>query len=330
MQQSTLKKLSEILGLSISTVSRALKDHPDISSATKAKVKDLAKEMEYQPNAYAVQLRTRQSNAFGILVPSIRNFFYDSFIAAIEEDARKKGFYVLIMQSGENPETEAANLQLLRSNIVKGVFVALTMETVDMRPFQRMEDMKIPLVFVDRVPDVSGYYKVYVADEESARLSAEAIIAKGKKKVLALFSHKHLALSKRREDAFVKVFEEKAPDVELIIEHPVETEPAYQITREILAGENRPDVVFCMGDLIMMGVMKAVYEKGLKVPDDISIISISNGIIPTLFQPQITHVVTSGYKLGKLAFQQMSKRLKNEPISEDVSVESFLVEGGSL
>ena len=88
MQQSTLKKLSEVLGVSISTVSRALKDHPDISQSTKTKVKELAEALEYEPNNYAVQLRTQQSNVLGILVPSIDNFFYDSFIAAVEEDAR--------------------------------------------------------------------------------------------------------------------------------------------------------------------------------------------------------------------------------------------------
>jgi LacI family transcriptional regulator len=99
MQQSTLKKLSEVLGISISTVSRALKDHPDISENTKTKVKELATAMEYEPNNYAVQLRTRQSNVLGIMVPTIDNFFYDSFIAAVEEDARVFGYSVMIMQS---------------------------------------------------------------------------------------------------------------------------------------------------------------------------------------------------------------------------------------
>src|SRR5436190_18632438 len=99
MQKSTLKKLSQSLGISISTVSRALKDHPDISLATKNKVKELAAAMEYEPNSYAVQLRTKQSNVLGILLPSIDNFFYDSFIAAVEDEARRYGYSVLIMQS---------------------------------------------------------------------------------------------------------------------------------------------------------------------------------------------------------------------------------------
>ncbi|MEO7393993.1 MAG: LacI family DNA-binding transcriptional regulator, partial [Chitinophagaceae bacterium] len=132
MQQSTLKKLSEVLGISISTVSRALKDHPDISEKTKNKVKELATALEYEPNNHAVQLRTRQSNVLGILVPSIDNFFYDTFIAAVEEDARLHGYSLLIMQSRDKAQLETSNLHLFRKNMVMGVFAAITIETEDM------------------------------------------------------------------------------------------------------------------------------------------------------------------------------------------------------
>ena len=123
MQQSTLKKLSEVLGISISTVSRALKDHPDISESTKTKVKELAEVLDYEPNNYAVQLRTQQSNVLGIMVPSVDNFFYDSFIAAVEEDARLHGYSVMIMQSRDKAQLEASNLHLFRKNRVMGLFV---------------------------------------------------------------------------------------------------------------------------------------------------------------------------------------------------------------
>jgi LacI family transcriptional regulator len=329
MQQSTLKKLSEVLGISISTVSRALKDHPDISVATKNKVKELAKAMEYEPNAYAVQLRTRQSNVLGILVPSITNFFYDSFIAAVEEDARANGYSVLIMQSGDSAVAEAANLQVFRKNMVMGLFAAVTVETDDMSQFDKMEYMDVPVIFIDRVPPGEKYFKVSLADDVAATMAAGAIIEAKKAKVLALFGHPHLSLTKLREEAFVKTFKTKAPQTELIIHHPDTTEPTYIIALKELK-ESKPDVVFCMGDLILMGVMKAVHELNLKVPEDVSIIGISNGFIPTLYCPKITYVETSGYKLGKLAFEQMMKRLKHETASENVCVESSLVKGGSL
>ncbi len=136
MQKSTLKKLSQSLGISISTVSRALKDHPDISVSTKDKVKELASLMEYEPNSYAVQLRTRQSNVLGILVPSIDNFFYDSFIAAVEDEARTHGYSVLIMQSRDDLATELSNLNFFRKNMVMGLFAAISIATEDMSAFK--------------------------------------------------------------------------------------------------------------------------------------------------------------------------------------------------
>lgn len=329
MQQSTLKKMSEVLGISISTVSRALKDHPDISAATKQKVKELAKAMEYEPNAYAVQLRTRRSNVLGVLVPSITNMFYDSFIAAVEEDARANGYSVLIMQSGDSAVTEADCLQVFRKNMIMGLFAAVTVETDDMSQFDKMELMDVPIVYIDRVPEGNKYTKVAMADADAARIAAETIISRQKKKVLALMGHPHLSLTKLREEAFVTTFKVNAPATELIIHHPDTTEPSYEIASRELKG-NQPDVIFCMGDLILMGVMKAVHEMNLKVPDDISIIGISNGFIPSLYYPKITYVETSGHKLGKLAFEQMMLRLRNESVAENVCVPSILMEGGSL
>jgi len=330
MQKSTLKKLSQTLGLSISTISRALKDHPDISEGTKKKVKELAAAMEYEPNSYAVQLRTRQSNVLGILIPLIDNFFYDSFIAAVEEEARKQGFSVLIMQSRDQLDIETANLSVLRKNMVMGLFASISIATEDMAPFKKMEDLEIPVVFFDRVPQQPGFCSVCLADEDAARIAADAIIAKKKKNVLALFGHPHLSISKIREEAFVKTFKKKAPKTIISIDHPESPEPSLKVAKEALTSATPPDVIFCMGDLILIGVMRAIHELNLKVPEDVAVIGISNGFIPTMFNPAVTYVETSGYKLGKLAFQQMQARLNGQKVSEIVCVESMLVKGASL
>ncbi len=330
MQKSTLKKLSQTLGISISTVSRALKDHPDISTATKDKVKELAAAMEYEPNSYAVQLRTRQSNALGILVPSIDNFFYDSFIAAVEDGARQNGYSVMIMQSRDDVTIEASNLQFFRKNMVMGLFAAVSIATEDMSAFKKMEDLEIPVVFFDRVPEESGFYTVCLADEAAARIAAEAIIEKKKKHVLALFGHPHLSISKVRRDSFVETFKTTAPKTKLSIDYPENPEPSKAVAIAALTSPNPPDVIFCMGDLILIGVMRAIHELNLKVPQDVAVIGISNGFIPTMFNPSVTYVETSGSKLGKLAFKQMLSRLQGQPISEIVCVDSMLVKGGSL
>lgn len=330
MQQSTLKKLSEVLGISISTVSRALKDHPDISDNTKKRVKELALALEYEPNTYAVQLRTRQSNVLGIMVPTIDNFFYDSFIAAVEEEARLHGYSVLIMQSRDKVQIETSNLLLFRKNMVMGLFASVSIETEDMQPFRKMEEMKTPVVFFDRVPETGDYNKVCLADEESAKIAAEAIVEKKKKNVLALFGHPHLSISRKRCTSFKEVFAKKAPGTKLTIKYPESIIESKKVALEALRAAERPDVIFCMGDLILIGVMYAIHELNLKVPDDIGVIGISNGLIPTMYNPKITYVETSGYKLGKLAFMQMLSCLKNGPGSDEVFLESTLVKGGSL
>lgn len=329
-QQSTLKQLSKALGLSISTVSRALKDHPDIAEDTKKKVKELAQAMEYEPNSFAVQLRTKHNNVLGILVPTINNFFYDSFIAAVEEDARLHGYSVLIMQSRDELLIEKSNLNLFRKNMVVGLFAAISIQTEEVAPFFKLNDGKAPVIFFDRVPVVHPTNRVCFADADTARVAAEAIIAKGKKKVLALFGHPSLSITQKRRDSFVETFRKNAPDTKINIDFPENAEPSKLVTLAALDGADKPDVIFCMGDLILIGVMYAIHERKLRVPEDIAVISISNGFLPTVYDPKITHVETSGYKLGKRAFAQMLQNLQGEKTVEDVFVNSVLVEGGSL
>ena len=330
MQQSTLKELAEVLGISISTVSRALKDHPDISKATKIKVKELAAMMEYEPNNYAVQLRTRQSNVLGILIPAIDNHFYDSFISAVEEEARPHGYSVLIMQSKDELATENANLNLFRKNMVSGIFASVSIQTEDLSNYERLLSQKIPVVFFDRVVELKGCTRVCLADEMAAQIAAEAIIVKKKKNVLALFGHPHLSITQKRVSSLKNTFDKLSPKTTLTIQYPENIAESKRVALVALSDRKKPDTIFCMGDMILIGVMYAVHELNLKVPDDIAIIGISNGFIPTLYKPKITYVETSGYKLGKLAFLQMMDALKQEEIKTEVFLKSMLVEGGSL
>ncbi len=328
-QNSTLKKLSETLNLSISTVSRALKNHPDISPQTRKRVKDLAETLEYEPNNYAIQLRTNTSNVLGVLVPFVANFFYDSFIAAVEEEARLREYSLLIMQSGESREAELANLKLLKKNRIAGIFVAITTETTDIEAFLKLNELQIPVIFVDRVPDYEACNKICLADKKAAKIAAEALIAKQKKHVLALFGHPGLTITKKRLASFKETFAAQSPHTKIDIAFPLNTREAKDETLFSIEN-NKPDAIFCMGDLTLIGTMQAIHEKGLKMPEDIGVITISNGFFPGLYNPKITYVETSGYKLGKLAFIRMLECLSGKTFMQELSVDSMLVEGGSL
>jgi LacI family transcriptional regulator len=211
-----------------------------------------------------------------------------------------------------------------------GLFVALSVETDDLSPFKKMEELEIPVVFVDRVPEEKGFYTVCLADEAAARMAAEAIIEKKKKNVLALFGHPHLSISKIRKETFMNIFKAKAPKTKLTTANTETIQPSKEAALAALGSSKKPDVIFCMGDLILIGVMKAIHQLKLKVPQDVAVIGISNGFIPMMYNPEVTYVETSGNKLGKLAFVQMLARLRSENVPENVIVESLIVKGGSL
>ncbi len=325
MNNTTLKKISEALGLSISTVSRALKNHPDISEKTKQRVTELANALDYEPNTNAIQLRTNKRNIFGLIVPTISNFFNDSFIASVEEESRKNNYSLIILQSGDDPAIELENLKLCRQNRISGLFISLTSQTGNMDPFNKLQDQDIPIVFFDRVPEESNCNKVCVADTASATIAANTILEKKKKKVLALYGNSHLSITKKRKDAFTKATDKK---IKVLSHHANNSLEAEEITTKMLKG--KPDTVFCMSDELLTGAMKAIQKANLKIPDDIAVITISNGYIPKLYYPEITYVETSGFKLGKLAFSSMMACIAGSTFIQELTIESLLVQGGSI
>ena len=328
MNNTTLKKISEVLGLSISTISRALKNHPDISEKTKQRVVELATTLDYEPNANAINLRTSNSKLFGLIVPSVSNTFYNSFIAAVEEESRKAGYSLMILQSGDDPAMELTNLKLCRQNRVSGLFVCISPETTNIDPFLKLREVEMPVIFFDKVPEDPTCNKVCVADAASATTAAMTIISKKKKKVLALFGNPNLLITKKRLGAFKQTIEDNGDKIKIISETALNTSQAEERTLENL--KQKPDTIFCMSDEILMGVMKALQKENIKTPADIGVIAISNGEIPKLYYPEITYVETSGTKLGKLAFSRMMVCLAGSTFIQNLTIDSVLVEGGSL
>ena len=326
--KTTLKKISANLNLSVSTVSRALKDHPDISEETKLKVKELASLLEYEPNTYAISLRTNSSRVFGLIVPAISNTFYDSFISAAEQKARENGFSLMILQSGDDPVLEAESLRLCRANRVAGVMISISPGS-QTGAFKKLEDAGIPVIFFDKVPDGDSSNKVCLADEEAAIIAASTILKNNKKKVLAVFGNQDLSITQKRLQAFTREFEKEASETKLFIRHCHNSSEAQDVTFEFCSSDNI-DNIFAMSDEILVGVMKALYRSNLRIPDDISVLAISNGFLPGLFNPSITYVETSGFELGNLVMKRMMDYLGGQTFSRSIILPSRLVEGKSM
>ncbi|WP_316760854.1 LacI family DNA-binding transcriptional regulator [Pedobacter aquatilis] len=330
-QNPTLKKIAEKLSLSISTVSRALKDHPDISAETKKKVNELAELIEYDPNPYAVNLRTHNSKEFAVVVPSLSNFFYHSFISSIEEDARIYGYSIIIYRSSNDPKIELEILKNCRHKRVSGIFIAITSETKEIEPFLKLDTQGIPVIFFDKVPAYESCNKICVNDAHAATLAALEILKKDVKRVFGIFGDKNMSITQVRLPKFSEVLLNANPDINLETVHATSSDEAESMTLKALSNYKKNDfVVFCMSDETLAGAMKAIQRKGLKTPEDIGIIAISDGMIPKLFYPEITYAETSGFKLGKLAFSRMMKCIAGSSFAQTIIDQSILVKGGSL
>ncbi len=326
--KTTLKKISANLNLSVSTVSRALKDHPDIADETKRKVRELAASLEYEPNAYAVSLRTNSSKIFGLIVPAIANTFYDSFIAAAEQRAKENGYSLMILQSGDDPLLQTENLRLCKANRVAGVMISIVPGS-NITSFIKLEETGIPVIFFDKVPESDSCNKVCLADEEAAVIAATAIIKHEKKQVLAIFGNAELSITQKRLKAFIDEFEKRSPGTMLTIKHCINSEEAFSVTTEYCNAKSI-DTIFCMSDEILVGVMKALHKTDLHIPTDISVLAISNGFLPGLFKPAITYVETNGYQLGNLAMKRMMDYLGGQTFSRSIILPARLIEGGSI
>lgn len=329
MEVITLKRISEVLGLSISTVSRALKNHPDISENTKKRVHELADTLDYEPNINAISLRSKKNRVLGLIVPSISGFFYDSFISAVEEECRINSYMLMILQSSNDAQTEINSLRICRQNRISGLFVCLSTQTTSMDAFEKFKEADIPFVFFDKVPEGENYHKVCIANEQAAKLAAELLLRKNKKKILAIFGNENLSITKTRFKAFQKIISLQM-DVEILNEYCTSTEEAKKVTKHYFSKKDKPDAIFCMSDEILIGVMKSLNELNIKIPNEVSLITLSDGFLPKIYTPEITYIETSGYKLGKLAFIKMMNCINglNEPL--EIFTTSPLVKGGSM
>ncbi len=259
--------------------------------------------MEYEPNSYAVNLRTNKSKVLGLIVPAISNMFNESFISAVENEARKSGYSLMILQSGDDPFQESENLKLCKHYRVDGIFISLAAESYSSELFNKYKEAAIPIIFFDRVPEASNFDTVCMADEEAATIAAHTIITYKKKNVLALFGNPVLSITKKRKYAFLKLLD-KEKEVAVEVQHCKNSADATAHVTKAIENPNLPDHIFCMSDEILIGVMRVLKNSPLRIPEDVSVLAMSNGFIPGLFTPEISYIETSGYELGKLAINR--------------------------
>ncbi len=300
--QITIKDIARELNISPSTVSRALKNHPDISQETKNEVNEFARKHNYKPNALALSLRTSRNNTIGVIVPEIIHFFFSSVLSGIEEVANSEGFNVIICQSNEDYEKEKKNTQALISTRVSGVLASLSKHTTNYNHFQDIVDVGIPLVFFDRICIGINTDRVVVDDYAGAFAAVEYLIQSGCKRIAFFSSPLHLEISKNRKNGYLDALHKyKIPVDESLIRVCDTREEAIIITPEILDRPDRPDAFFAINDHCATCIMYAVKQARLKIPDDISIMGFTDGELAKASDPMLSTVEQHGFDMGKHA-----------------------------
>lgn len=327
MKNTTIFELSKILKLSPSTISRALKDHPDIAPETKTRVLELAKQLDYEPNLFAAGLRRSESREIGIIVPTLTGFFYDSFITAVEEEARQHKYTIVVMLSGDDPEMEQQNIRLCKQRRTDGIMVCVTSRTTDVSYFEKIQKQQLPILFFDKIPEMTEANTVCVADVVAAQMAAAELIHKNKSSVLSLFADTNFSITKKRLQAYQQAFHDAGKENHYTVQYALSSLEAERVVMDELSKKNY-DSIFCMSDEILIGTMKALQRLGKL--NQLGVIAISNGFFPTLYNPEVTYIETSGTKLGKLAFARMLELMKGDSSLKHLNVESVLVRGGSL
>jgi len=332
----TIKDIAKLLGLSKSTVSRALKDHPDISKETKDSVKKVAGDLGYMPNVVASSLRLKKSKTIGAIFPEISYFFFPSVIHGIEEVAHKMGYNLLIVQSNESYEREVENLNILISNKVDGILLSVSKETKNFDHFKHVMGMNLPMVFFDRIVKDLAANNVLVDDISGAITAVNHLLETGKKRIALCNGNPNLLISQNRLKGYLTALEGKGVPIDnrLIIsgETPLEAETE---TLRLLNLDSPPDAIFAISDLTMTGVMKAIYQTDLRIPDDIAIIGFCEEIFRTMYNPSLTAIQPMGFEIGKIAaevlFEKISRNQESKPQLEPrtIYLEGNLVKGES-
>lgn len=319
--QITIKDIAAKLGISPSTVSRALKDHPDISDATKKAVKDLAEEWDYQPNSIALSLRSRKSNIIGVIVPQIVHHFFSTVISGIEDVAYNAGYNVMVCQSNEKYEREKADINALVSSRAEGLLVSFSKETSDFSHLTRLQKKGIPLVFFDRISEEMDTSSVIVDDYGGAFRATEHLIEQGCKRIAHLAGPKHLLLSQNRLEGYQEALEKHGLPVDesLIVECDdeltVTPNKGIEQTLHLLNLPEPPDGIFANNDMTAIGAIKAIGSKGLKVPDDVAVVGYSDWLLSAMMEPSLTMVAQPGYEMGKAAAEILLTQI-NAPEGE--------------
>jgi LacI family transcriptional regulator len=305
--------IAKELDISRVTVSKALRNHPDISLAMKRKIAETAKKMGYVPNLIARQLNSRRTFTIGIVVPDLENSFFSYAVDSMIDYAAEHNYHVILTVSREKESAERKNIENLIGMRVDGLLVCLSQETTDRHVFSTVKKMKIPLVFFDRAFENMRFSRVVFDDRSGAEISLNRIIKEGYTKIAHLAGYSDINIGKHRSEGFIDILGKNGIPVksEWIIERGFELHDGYESFRKIINSGKLPEIVFTVNDRVALGAYKAAKEAGLRIPEDIGILGYGFCEITDFFDPPLTVINQDPRKMGLESVKILIEEIEN-------------------
>ncbi|WP_353083689.1 LacI family DNA-binding transcriptional regulator [Flavobacterium sp.] len=311
----TLKQIAKELDVSISTVSKSLRDSSEISEDTRQKVQAFAKLYNYKPNNIALSLKNRKSKTICIIIPEIIHHFFATVISGVEHVANKKGYNVIVCLSDESFDKEVINMEMLANGSIDGFIMSLSKETQQKRDFHHITEVinqGMPVVMFDRVTNDILCDKVIIDDNLAAFNATQFLIDKGHKKIALITTVDYVSVGKLRTEGYSKALKNNdiAVDENLILK--IEDTDNFESHIEALILNNEIDAIFAVNEIFAVTAIKTATRLGKKVPNDLSIIGFTDGIISKYSSPSITTVGQNGVKMGEKAAVMLIEKLEIE------------------
>lgn len=332
-QKLTLKDIAAHFKVSVSTVSKALNDSYEISNSTKRKIVNYAKKHHYRPNINAVNLRKEQAATIGVIIPNILNYFFAQVFSGIEKVANEKGYNIISCISNESIDKEVATTEMLKNGLVSGLLVSLSEETEKLKNtdhFKKFTDKGVPVVMFDRVSKAVECDKIIVDDFEGAYNATAHFIKSGCKRIAVISILDNLEIGRLRIKGYKKCLMDHhiKIDERLIVRNFEKTFLETEI--KTLLNGYKVDAILGLEEFTAVSSMSIAKDLGFKIPDDISIIGFTNGMLPKYVTPTITSVSQHGKFIGEKATQMLIDRIEEEsnptkPFSTEVIKTSLVL-----
>lgn len=326
----TIYDIADKLGVSPSTVSRALKNHDSIGNATKKKILSTAKDMGYQANAFASNLRKQRTNTIGIIVHELNSNFITSVLSGIEKIAAEANYDLIITHSSETSKKEAANALNLFHKRVDGLVASLAFDTEDLSHYKQFKDKNIPVIFFDRVFEGMEGTKVIINNFKAGYDATTHLIEQGCRRIAHITSNlKRNVYSERMRGYKQALMDNKMPfDEKLVVIDGLSEEDATRSAKRILSMKPLPDGIFITNDFCAAVVMQVLKDHGIKIPSDVAIVGFNNDAIGKVIDPKLTTVNYPGFEMGQVAARSLINHLHgiwNINLTNTVIIKSELI-----